>query len=221
MKIICLMENTSENKNMHIAHGLSLYVQTKNHNILFDSGPDDNFAVNAQRLGIDLKNVDIFVLSHGHYDHGGGLKRFMHINKRAKMYIHKNAFDAHYALDVDVWRYNGLDRDCICDERMFFTDGVYEIDDSLVVFSGVKGKEFYSHANDTLFSLKNGVKIKDEFEHEQNLIICENGKYLLIGGCAHCGIVNIMEKFKSITGRYPDYAISGFHLYNPSLLIHW
>ena len=79
MKITALTENTSVNENIGAEHGLSLYIETDGHKILFDMGQTDMFERNAKTLCIDLSEVDIAVLSHGHYDHGGGLARFLEI----------------------------------------------------------------------------------------------------------------------------------------------
>ena len=87
MKITALLENTSEREDMLTEHGLSLYIETQNHTILFDMGQSGLFAKNAAVLGIDLGAVDIAVLSHGHYDHGGGLAVFLEINKTAPVWI--------------------------------------------------------------------------------------------------------------------------------------
>ncbi len=81
MKITALTENTSKT-GLPYEHGLSLYIETEKHNILFDTGQTELFAQNAETLGIDLGKVDIAVLSHGHYDHGGGLKRFLELRPR-------------------------------------------------------------------------------------------------------------------------------------------
>ena len=77
MKITSLLENTPCRDDMHIEHGLSLYIETAHHKILFDMGQTDLFAQNAKNLGISLTEVDYAVLSHGHYDHGGGLAAFL------------------------------------------------------------------------------------------------------------------------------------------------
>ena len=64
-------------------HGLSLFIETEEHKILFDMGQSDAFIKNALSLGIDIAKVDIAVISHGHYDHGGGLRYFLELNRSA------------------------------------------------------------------------------------------------------------------------------------------
>ena len=72
MIIKVLSENTAASDEFGCEHGLSLYVETGKHRLLFDTGASDLFAKNAARLGVELSAVDTAVLSHGHYDHGGG-----------------------------------------------------------------------------------------------------------------------------------------------------
>lgn len=75
MRICSLVENTS-NCGMRTAHGLSFYIETKNHRVLFDVGQDETIFENARKMSIQLEDVDIVVISHGHYDHGGALEKF-------------------------------------------------------------------------------------------------------------------------------------------------
>lgn len=75
MRIVTLMENTAVSEEFQSSHGLSFYIETKNHKILFDMGQDGRFLENGEKLGIHIKDVDLAILSHGHYDHGGGLDR--------------------------------------------------------------------------------------------------------------------------------------------------
>nr|MCR5715363.1 MBL fold metallo-hydrolase [Lachnospiraceae bacterium] len=88
MKITALVENTTKS-DCPTEHGLSLYIETARHNILFDTGQTTLFADNAERFGVDLSSVDLCMLSHGHYDHGGGLKKFTLCNDHAKIYMNK------------------------------------------------------------------------------------------------------------------------------------
>ena len=92
MKITCLVENTSC-KGLPCEHGLSLHVRLDDGlQLLFDMGQTELFAHNASILGIHLEQVDLAVLSHGHYDHGGGLPTFLSLNTKAPVYVRKEAF---------------------------------------------------------------------------------------------------------------------------------
>ena len=96
MKITCLTENTSVNDDIKAEHGLSLFIETNEHRILFDMGQTELFSENADKLGVALDTADIAVLSHGHYDHGGGLSEFLKLNEKSPVYMNKNAFGDHY-----------------------------------------------------------------------------------------------------------------------------
>ncbi len=100
--------------------------------------------------------------------------------------------------------------------RSFLRKDYLRIDEELELFSDVRDKELYSLANQVLLMEVNDEFVEDTFAHEQNLIITEGNRLILIAGCAHHGIVNIVKRFAQIKGRNPDYIIGGFHLYNPS-----
>ena len=91
MKIISLVENRTKS-DCKAKHGLSLYIETKTHKILFDLGSDDTLFDNAVRRNIDLSKVDTVIISHGHFDHGGALKKFLEVNSFAKIYVQKGSF---------------------------------------------------------------------------------------------------------------------------------
>ena len=89
MKITTLLENNAARADLTSAHGLSLYIETAEHKILFDMGPDEKFWDNAEKLGIDLAQVDIAFLSHAHSDHAGGAAYFLGRNDKAKLHLQK------------------------------------------------------------------------------------------------------------------------------------
>lgn len=97
MIIKTLVENTSISEKLGGEHGLSLYIETKKHKLLFDTGASALFAENARKMKVDLSEVDLAVISHGHYDHGGGLKAFVNINSKAKIYLNQKSFEKYYS----------------------------------------------------------------------------------------------------------------------------
>lgn len=214
IKIVSLTENTTENKNFVSKHGLSLYIETPNHKIIFDFGPDDTFLKNAKKMNIDLSLVDIAVLSHGHTDHGGGLPAFLRINDRAKIFIRMSAFDKHFIKVLGIPFNVGIDEKILKSGRVVFTDEKTVLDDELTLFACSETRFPKSKSNDTLFMRKGKKLFADDFSHEQNLLITDSGKTLLISGCSHTGIVNIQRQAEQIKGPI-SIAVGGFHLYNP------
>ena len=206
MKITTLVENYSTHE-LKAVHELAFYIETTKHKILFDLGPDDTLFENAKKRNIDLREVDIVVLSHGHSDHAGALKRFLQINNHATIYVQRKAFEKHYVkvlfLKVNV----GIDETLGGHPQVVPLEGDYKIDDELELFTVENALKCCSSANDVLRD-KNG---KDTFLHEQNLIIHAKQNILILG-CGHQGIVNILE----VATKYqPQICIGGYHLYNP------
>lgn len=215
MRIVTLMENTAALSEMQARHGICFYIETKNHKILFDMGPDGGFVENAQKLNIDLGKVDTAILSHGHYDHGGGMAAFFEVNEQASIHMQKKAFGEFYSHnEAGERRYIGLPRELKDHPRITYHTGDYKLDAGLQVFAGVTGRECYSPANDRLTMEIHGREIPDLFMHEQNLLIKEGEKMVLVAGCAHNGIVNIIKKAKRFAPGGIDVVIGGMHLKN-------
>jgi len=215
MIIKTLVENISEKPELGAEHGLCLYIETKRHKILFDTGASKIFAENALKMGVDLAAVDIVILSHGHYDHGGGIRTFLTLNQTAKIYMQQNAFQNHFSHSIfSQQKYIGLDQGLLPNSRFVFVENGLIIDEELELFSKIAGNRFSPSGNQDLYMEMNGELQQDDFSHEQDLIISENGKTLLVVGCAHRGIVNIVDQFKQERKKMPDVVIGGFHLYN-------
>jgi len=194
------VENTACRENLEAEHGLSLYLETDRHRILFDAGQSGAFAQNAEKLGIDLSRVDVAVLSHGHYDHGGGLPRFLEINKTAPVWMNPHAFEPHYnAAD----KYIGLAETLEGNPRIRYSQEIQPIGQRLTLYSSIPCPRGIQPFGLTVWQ-KNAL-VPEDFRHEQYLLIEEGGKRILISGCSHRGILNIMAHFR------PDVLIGGFH----------
>lgn len=204
MIITALTENTSCSDAFGFEHGLSLYIQTRDHRILFDTGQSDLFERNAARLGLDLGAVDIAVLSHGHYDHGGGLKRFLELNGRAPVYLSIYAFEPHYNASG---KYIGLDPS-LSDHapRLIPVTGKQKIAEEITLFDCNHNDKAYPVDADGLTVMRGDKRVPDDFLHEQVMLIEEDGKRVLISGCSHKGVLNYAAWLS------PDVLVGGFHL---------
>ena len=202
MNIHVLMENTTSNPELTAEHGLSLWIETKRHRILFDAGQTEAFAKNAEKMGLDLKNVDLAVLSHGHYDHGGGLKRFLEVNDHAKIYMSRHAFAPCFN---GAEKYIGLDKTLRENERIVPVGDELQIDEELTLYSCNQKKKVAETDSFGLHVLREGSLCPDDFRHEQYLLIREENRKVLFSGCSHKGILNIADWFR------PDVLIGGFH----------
>lgn len=208
MKLICLVENTEGCHGCIAEHGLSLYAETKNHKILLDFGQTDAMMKNAEKLGIDLKAVDNAFLSHGHYDHSGSLIRFAETNPDAKIYMQRKALEKHYHDE----RYIGIDSKTGNLPNVRLLDGGIKIDDELEVFTGITGRRLYPNGNLELETEYNGMRETDDFSHEQCLVITDGDKKYLLSGCAHNGILNILDRYTELYEKEPYAVITGFHM---------
>lgn len=215
MKIVTLLENTACEAHLAHAHGLSLYIETPRHKVLFDMGPNEDFLCNAKKLGVDLAAVDVAVLSHGHYDHGGGLRAFCEINHRAELFIHADAFGDYYAVKPgEEPRYIGLDPDIWeLESRIVPTGAFLRLDEELTLFSDVPRDDSSAVASAKLREKTAEGFRPDAFTHEQDLLVQAGGKAVLFAGCAHRGIVNILRGAENHLGRLPDAVFGGFHFF--------
>lgn len=202
-----MVENTSRCA-LKARHGLSLYIETRRHKLLFDVGPDGTLFGNAGKLGIDLAEIDTVIISHGHMDHGGALGRFLKINPRAKVYVQRNAFEPHSCKVLFLKFPVGLDKALAAHPQVILLDGDYKIDEELSLFTVTETDRCRSPINDALY----GPRGRDNFSHEQNLLITED-RSALIMGCGHAGVVNIMDR---VNRHPPEVCVGGFHLYNPA-----
>ena len=211
MRTVTLVENSAFREGCVAEHGLCIYIETEKHRILADTGQTDALMKNAALLGVDIASVDTVVLSHGHYDHSGGILPFSELNKTARIYMQKKAAEPHFNMD----RYIGIDERIPALPNVVNVEGSLRIDDELYLFSGITGRRCFPEGNRKLKMLSGGFageKVCDDFSHEQCLAVESGGRRLLVSGCAHNGILNILDRYKEIFGCLPDAVMTGFHM---------
>jgi 7,8-dihydropterin-6-yl-methyl-4-(beta-D-ribofuranosyl)aminobenzene 5'-phosphate synthase len=220
MKITTLIENTlhSGAPGLKPEHGISLFIEHRGKNILFDTGMSDQFARNAEALGIDLSHVDCAVLSHAHLDHGGGLARFLEINPTAPVVLLSRARRETFAKILFMKKYIGLDRALLDAHpaRFRFFDGSLEVAPGVTAMANTVNEEHRPSSNSMLLARIDGSYVPDPFDHELILIVDDDDGAVVFTGCSHNGVLNMLA---SVYRRRPGIRIKavfgGFHLMDP------
>ena len=205
MKWTVLSDNRSCDSQLQTEHGLSIFLQTKHHQILLDTGASDVFIRNANRMGIDLSTVDYVFVSHGHSDHAGGLRLFLNINDRAQVIVSPDAVSGKFFSKRRYLHSITTEWSEEMQERVVFVDDSCEIADGLHIVAHIPQNYPMPKGNQYLFvQNEEGDYINDDFRHE--LALYTDG--LLFTGCAHSGLENILSACP-----YPvKTVVGGFHL---------
>jgi 7,8-dihydropterin-6-yl-methyl-4-(beta-D-ribofuranosyl)aminobenzene 5'-phosphate synthase len=201
MKITVLAKNSvckTNPWNVKSENVLSLFIEFDKRKILFDTGQSDLYIQNAEKMGIDLSQVDYLIISHGHFDHGGGLKHFLKINKKAKIFLHINAAHKFYIKIFGfIPYYVGLDQKIIAKKnRIYFIDEDTQIEDKIILLAGFTELFPQPVANKALFEKDKNIFSIDKFNHEIVMLLIENDEIVLFSGCSHSGIIYIIEEVK-------------------------
>jgi 7,8-dihydropterin-6-yl-methyl-4-(beta-D-ribofuranosyl)aminobenzene 5'-phosphate synthase len=218
MRVTALIENTrlAERDDVRPEFGLSLHVETNASSVLFDMGSSGAFADNAEALGVPLSDVDVAVVSHHHYDHGGGLERFFELNDHATVHLRDAPRVDRYARAfVFIKRPVGLDLELL--QR--FAHRIAYVEDARVVAPGVSlltriGSEHpRPRGNRRLFVDSDGALVPDPFDHELLMVVQEDDGVAVFTGCSHHGILNLIDAARAQLPDVPIKAVfGGFHL---------
>jgi len=217
VKVTTLVENTCapHARGLRKELGLSMFIEHAGKRILFDTGASDAFADNAAKLGIDLVAVDIVVVSHHHYDHGGGLRHLLRINPHAPIVMARrphgqcvfNLFGMKKAIGLDP----GLFDEHAA--RFTFVDGRLDISPGVTVLTRI-GTAFDEPRGNRLVLLSDGETLqRDRFEHELVMVLLDDDGMMVFTGCSHHGILNMVDaSVKAFPDRPLKAVFGGFHL---------
>jgi 7,8-dihydropterin-6-yl-methyl-4-(beta-D-ribofuranosyl)aminobenzene 5'-phosphate synthase len=234
VEIVTLIENTTKDSCLFAEHGLSLYIEAQGHCLLFDMGPSEAFVHNAAYLNVDITQVDMAVVSHAHYDHGGGLKPFLAANSAAPVYMKAGADGDYYAnigAKLPPWllgtihplvrsslrfsRYIGLDKSVIqrfADRINFVTEHTV-VDKNISIVTELDSGLPRPGGNKFLLEKTGNGLVSDPFAHELMLVIQEPDGLVVFTGCGHNGVLNMLASIRRIFTDQPIKAVvGGFHL---------
>ncbi len=209
IKIVVLNDDRCDNEKLECEHGLSLYIEYDNIKLLFDAGQTDIFLNNAMKLGINLDDLDAIVLSHGDYDHGNGLK---YLNAKTKLVCHP-AF-MKYRVSKRTGNFAGLNQTKEELNKRFnlsLTKEPYNISESIIFLGEIERNNDFEK-EDNLPSIDEVGNVYQHFD-DSGIVLKTSQGIIVISGCSHSGICNIIEYAKKVTNMEKVFAvIGGFHL---------
>ena len=218
MKVTVLVENTApEHSGLTPEHGLSLYIQYRDHHILLDAGCSRAFAQNAQALGVDLAQADLAVLSHGHYDHADGLRYFLELNPACKVYARPQAGGSYFSTSTGSPRFIGIHRDIWegRQDRFDCGEGVRQpVPGVWLVPETVHGGPFASRETNLLRKVGPDRFVPDDFVHEHSLVLEGEDGLVVFNSCSHGGVVNIVRGVEETLGKEVAAVVGGLHMFS-------
>ncbi len=195
-------------------HGFSLLADINDQQILYDFGSADSLENNSRILGIDLEKVDRAFLSHGHYDHSGGMEAFLKANSRATITHGRGAFQPRWSVGSGAPKDVGISMiptDKVVD-RLTAVDTMV-VEDSYVILPAAPGHHERPAGNERLLAGPEGSRLPDDFTDELILALKTEDGLVVVSGCSHRGILNIVDQVKTYCPKCPIRAlIGGFHL---------
>ena len=217
MKVTVLIENTApQGRGLASEPGLSLHIEYNGRKILLDAGISGDFAANAEKLGVDLRAVELGVLSHGHFDHADGLRAFFPLNDKVDFCLRPGAEGPYFSMKPTV-HFIGIHREIWRDYRLRFrvVEGVHELGEGMWLLpDGEVDPEFVGRAKDLVYKRGEDDFVPDDFRHEQSLVFETERGLAVFNSCSHSGIVNIVRGVEQmLPGKKVFAVVGGFHMF--------
>lgn len=220
MKITTIVENTVYRTGLLAEHGISMLIEVDGQRILFDTGQSDEVLVkNAIAMEIDLRTISKLVVSHGHYDHTGGIRSLADLTDSIDTYAHPDLFQNKWAKSKEVERYIGIP---VSKQAMLgwgfnlhLSKEPVKISESVMTTGEIPRVTDFESVDSRLCLRKGDSFVQDQLYDDLSLVVHTDKGLVLVLGCAHSGLVNIMKHVrKSYNDAKIHIVVGGTHLVN-------
>ena len=203
VRITTLVENSTFRPGLLAEHGLAFWIECGQRRILFDTGQSDILIRNAKALGINLAETDAIVLSHGHYDHTGGLSAVLDIATKAIVYLHPAAIEPKFGRKGPKCRPIGMPehaKETIRSREVVRTEKPTQIYRRITVTGQIPHINNFEDVGGAFF-LDESCQKSDKLLDDQTLFIESPKGLVVVFGCAHAGVVNTLHRIADLSGR--------------------
>ena len=214
LRVTVVVDNTLFRKELQSEHGLSFWIETRDQHILFDTGQGPALQPNAKSLGIELATANAIALSHGHYDHGGGLANTWTATERMPLYLHAAALATRYR-DAKMIGLPQPVRELVVQhiDAVRFTNRPTEIAPGAWLTGYIPRRHPEEADEPEPFFFDSAGQQPDPLLDDQALYFVTNAGVIVLLGCAHAGVINTLDYVSELTGGIPLRAvIGGLHL---------
>lgn len=217
LQITALMDNKlTGRKDLFCEHGLSLHISSGGKSILFDCGGSEKMLYNAKKLGVDLGQLDAVVLSHAHYDHAVGFRYLAEQYPVGRVYTGPGFFEPKYAKSENCWKNlsAGFDEGFLKGQGIAHVavEGMEEILPGVYAISGFPREEPMEIIPARFLRLTDAGLVTDDFRDELCLALETGEGIVLLTGCAHPGILNMVRRVHTLLGKPVRAVFGGTHL---------
>lgn len=221
LAITVLVNDKSSYPQLAVEHGLSIWIEADDHRIIFDTGKSSLLIKNAGLLGIDLSVAEFMILSHGHYDHTGGVDKVLELNPEIKVFCHPALFIPRYSRQPDgrmkpigINSSASVSLDRVYDKISWVNEPL-QIIDGIYVTGPIPRKNDFEDTGGHFFFDKDGI-CTDPVMDDLSIWFETSKGLVMVTGCCHSGLVNTIQYVTSIAQMSITTLIGGFHLLNAS-----
>jgi len=203
-------------------HGLAYLIESQDHTILFDTGQHVALSHNAEKLNIDLSRIDMVVLSHGHYDHTGGLKHLLEKTAAFRLVAHPDVFTTKLrSIKKEKYKKIGIPlKKAVLentDVQLVLTKDTFEIAPGILTTGEIPLENDFESIEPDFFVEQQGQIMPDTLADDQALILDTRKGLVVLLGCSHRGVINTLNHVLNLTGKQKIHAIiGGLHLLKAS-----